>query len=181
MKTMMQLCLLAMVFMMCCEAQPVLYKIPMKHFDSTLSNQYTRTEITLRKADADSSAWLPVADILNELGIVNAADTALYYFFIAEPRTNPIILDAADSIDVTITIQFGTSAGFAGVTIDTAVSIRHNALGGVYKTFRRRIGDLIRSSNMIRIIITPENANTPPAHSGNKKWTNGLTAVRNDE
>ncbi len=181
MKTIIQLCFLALLFTMCSQAQPVLYKIPMKHFDSTLSSQYTRTEVLLRKADTDSSAWIPIADILNELGIANAADTALYYFFIAESRTNPIVLDAADSIDVTITIQFGTSTGFAGVTIDTAITIRHNALGSVYKTYRRRIGELIRNSNVIRVIVTPENVNTPPAHSGNKKWTNGLAAVRNDE
>ncbi len=153
------------------------------HFDSTVSSssQKKKDKVLFRKADADTVEYFSLNDAFEKLGLIHLiSDSTVYFVFVPEPRTVPGAADGADSVDVSITLEFATSIGFTTPTRDTTITFRHNMLGSTDKVFRRKIGDLRKNSNMMRVIIKPENANTPIAHSANKKWMVGLMATKKE-
>lgn len=158
---------------------PTFHSSPVIHFDSTKSSQYPETAgIEFRKADNDTTVIENIADILDDLGVISMEDSTVYLVLIPEPRTDPAVADAADSVDMSLTIQLGNDWGL-GFVIDTAITIRHNTLGSTYKTFKRIIGDLAKNSTKIRTIIVPENTNTPNSDADNrKKWQIGFVATK---
>lgn len=161
------------------------------HFDSSKSSNNAREWQDIRRADPDTTKWENLADLLDDLGLNDTRDSALYYAWVPEPAADGPL----DSISVALTIQFGTDLGFGvadngGVTVDTSITFTHETLGQSKKSFIRKLGDLLKASTHIRVITDPQADFTPAYlpryvdssgnHSGAYRYKQGLVATKQD-